>query len=29
MRMENPLRDPQLVKEMLEYVEGTGRFNFV
>ena len=29
MRMKNLLGDPQLVKEMLEYVEGTGRFNFV
>jgi ribonuclease HI len=29
MRVENLLGDPQLVKETLEYVEGTGRFNFV
>jgi len=29
MRMENLLGDPKLVKDTLEYVEKTGRFNFV
>ena len=29
MRMENLLDDSKLVKDMLEYVEKTGRFNFV
>ena len=29
MRTERLLGDPKLVKETLEYVEKTGRFNFV
>jgi hypothetical protein len=29
MRMESLLGDPKLVKETLEFVEKTGRFNFV
>ena len=29
MRLENLLGDPKLVKDTLEYVERTGRFNFV
>ena len=29
MRLENLLGDPKLVRHMLEYVEKTGRFNFV
>ena len=29
MRMKNLLDDPKLVKDTLEYVEKTGRFNFV
>jgi ribonuclease HI len=29
MRMENLLGDPKLIKDTLEYVEKTGRFNFV
>ena len=29
MRMESPLGDPKIVKETLEFVEKTGRFNFV
>jgi len=28
MRTENLLGDPKLVKDTLEYVEKTGRFNF-
>jgi len=28
MRMENLLGDPKLVKDTLEFVEKTGRFNF-
>ena len=28
MRMESLLGDPELVKETLEFVEKTGRFNF-
>jgi len=28
MRMGNLLGDPKLVKDMLEFVEKTGRFNF-
>jgi hypothetical protein len=28
MRMESLLGNPKLVKETLEYVEKTGRFNF-
>ena len=28
MRTESLLGDPKLVKNTLEYVEGTGRFNF-
>ena len=29
MRMESLLGDPKIVKETLEFVESTGRFNFV
>ena len=29
MRTENLLGDPKLVNDTLEYVEKTGRFNFV
>ena len=29
MRIENLLGDPKFVKDTLQYVEKTGRFNFV